>query len=156
MAWQRRKAELPLQRKLQSASSKIFEARLSLLRIRFSGKHHGLLYMALLREICMRMMPCNKNACKIVIDLVYSPYHMHHSLIFRQSRSCALFVCVTTHTWFRWSDTRLTAAEPRRRSESQCMCDRALSCKVLAQSSPSHHHQFAPGASSMHGWRYLT
>ena len=56
MAWQRRKAELPLQRKLQSASSKIFEARLSLLRIRFSGKHHGLLYMDLLREICMRMM----------------------------------------------------------------------------------------------------
>ena len=136
MAWQRRKAELPLQRKLQSASAKIFEASLSLLRIRFSGKHHGLLYMDLLREICMRMMSMQQKCVQDSRDLVYSPYRMHHSLIFRQSRSCALFVCVTIHTWFRWSDTRLAAAEPRRRSESQCMCDRALRCQW-----PDRKHQ---------------
>ena len=65
MAWQRRKAELPLQRKLQSASSNIFEARLSLLRIRFSGKHHGLLYMDLLREICMRMMSMQQKCVQV-------------------------------------------------------------------------------------------
>ena len=26
--------------------------------------------------------PCNKNACKTVIDLVYSPYRMHHSPLY--------------------------------------------------------------------------
>ena len=130
MAWQRRKAgtsasaETPI-RFLQNFRSDTVASADSLQRKTPRSAVYGLATRNLYAyDVHATKMRARYSLTSSILRTVCIT--VHKLSFFRQSRSCALFACVTMHTWFCWSDARLAAAKPRRRSESQFMCDRAL------------------------------